>query len=111
MDCKKKKQRSFFDLFRVYSCRDCIKNRRDEYIVIGKSSISMYPIGSMCGEIVPDEDWGLFDKRLQRLLYEFSLNRDSLVLLWERFETPLESKMILWEILMDLGDGIHIIDD
>lgn len=47
-ECKKKKKRSFFDLFAIYSCDNCSYYNQDYYFYLGMKKIDVYFLIECC---------------------------------------------------------------
>lgn len=110
MKCAKKIKRNFFSLFRTFTCNNCINNRQDETIVIGRRAIHIYNIiGGCYFEKVRDELlW--FDRRLKILLCEFSLYQNNNLLLWIDGKIDFDHYEDFFSSFLDFGYNIHIIN-
>lgn len=48
MICNKKEKRSFYNLFKIFSCSNCNNEIKYEYIYIGNNTINLYFLNNEC---------------------------------------------------------------
>ena len=58
------KRRTFFDLFKLYSCKECTLLEKDEYYVIGGVNVNVYNLN----RCILNEN-NMFDKGLISTIY------------------------------------------
>ncbi|HEY8445204.1 MAG TPA: hypothetical protein VIK94_03630 [Bacilli bacterium] len=109
MKCIKKKRRDLFSLFKYYDCLNCLYLKKDETIVIGRRAIYIYSISGCGAEKVSDE-FICFNRKLQKLLYEFSLHQSNNLFLWIDGFIKLEDYEDIFSSFHNLGYNIHIIN-
>ncbi|HKM29951.1 MAG TPA: hypothetical protein VJZ51_04280 [Bacilli bacterium] len=107
MKCKK--QRSIFDLFYFWSCKDCPDLKRDEIINIGRRVVGIYHLTETCRYIIVDDiELFAFSPKLKQLLLEAEAFQEQIVLLilddlnFEKIDNILEA-------FLDLNLDVQII--
>lgn len=85
------KRRTFFDLFKLYSCKECILSEKNEYYVIGEVNVNVYYLN----RCILNEN-NIFDKKLKILLKDAILNQDNNIIVWlDNFNFEMQQEIIL----------------
>jgi len=101
--CEKNNRRGIRDLFRVYTCDNCLLINTDETITIGMVNIYIYYLNK-CEENIIDF---AINKKLIQLLYEFILSGSDEILIIEKYNMITKEDL---QILLNMDLNIHIIN-
>lgn len=100
--CLKNEKRNLLNLLKIYSCQNCNKFYYNEELLIGYNIINIYHI-NRCEK---DNAEVYNNMKLKKLLYEYCINQDNSILLWEDENL---FKLEDLDVILKFDLNIHII--
>ena len=104
-----KKERTFFNLFEVYTCNDCPLLRKDEEYIVGEKMMYIYHLDDGCilNKSLSKDDL-INSKKMRVFLKDAILNQDSYLILWLDLFDPNKNEELFLN-LMSFDQDVHII--
>lgn len=80
MYCLKKKDRSIFNLFEIFTCNNCNNDVIYDYIYIGNNTINVYSVNNECINSIKKQ------KPIKLFMKECILNEDDIFIILDKKE-------------------------
>lgn len=94
-----KKSRTFFDLFKIYSCDECKLLFEDDYYNIGETNVNIYYIERCILSNNEYIDNVMESTKLKLLLKDAILNNDNNIIVWlDKFDI-IKDESLLFDLL------------
>ena len=101
--CKEK--RTFFNLFKIFSCKNCKFYDVNEYYVVGELNFNIYRLNNLCEyyKINIDYQGIMFSNKLKLLLKDSIISNNENIIVWlDNFDYSINEELMFNLLSFDL---------